>query len=157
MVDGIVYVSETARRGMAKHVAGLDRIPSAVVRNFVAMTSIPPCDGPSGDLVTVGGLELAKNHEYMLRILDAANRRDHRYTLDLVGDGPCRRPLEKLSKSLGMEGQVRFLGARSDVRSLLPRYGAYVHTSLRESLCLAIIEAMACELPVIAGAVGGIP
>ena len=158
MVDGIVYVSEAARKGMAKHVPGLDRIPSAVVRNFVAMTcdrSMPT--STSGDLVTVGGLEIAKNHEYLLRVLDAANRRGHRYTLDLVGDGPCRGPLERLSKSLGMEDQVQVPGSRSDVRSLLPRYRAYVHTSLRESLCMAIIEAMACGLPVVAGAVGGIP
>ncbi len=156
-VDGIVYVSETARRAMAEHVKGLDVIPSAVIRNFVSMTSVAPSAGTSGDLVTVGGLELAKNHEYLLHILDAANRKGHRYTLDLIGDGPCRRPLERLSKSLGLESQVRFLGARSDVRSLLPSYRAYVHASLRESLCMAIIEAMACELAVVAGAVGGIP
>jgi glycosyltransferase involved in cell wall biosynthesis len=156
-VDGIVYVSEAARKGMTEHVEGLDRIPSAVIRNFVGTASVPPSSGRSADLVTVGGLELAKNHEYLLRILDVANRSGHRYTLDLIGDGPCRRPLERLSKSLGLEGQVTFLGARSDVRSLLPNYRAYVHTSLRESLCMAIIEAMAAELAVVAGAVGGIP
>ena len=77
---------------------------------------------------------------------------DHRYTLDLVGDGPCRRSLERLSKSLGLEGQVQVPGRPSDVRALLPGYRVYVHTSLRESLCMAIIEAMACELPVVAGA-----
>ncbi len=157
MVDGIVYVSEAARSGMAKHVDGLDRIPSAVIKNFVAMTSVPESAGSSGDLVTVGGLELAKNHQYLLRVLDVANRNGHRYTLDLIGDGPCRRPLENLSKSLGLERQVRFLGARSDVRSLLPTYRAYVHASVRESLCMAIIEAMAAGLAVVAGAVGGIP
>jgi len=157
MVDGIVYVSEAARTGMANHVPGLDGIPSAVIRNFVAMASATERSGRSGDLVTVGGLEIAKNHEYMLRTLDAANRSGHRYTLDLVGDGPCRRPLERLAQSLDLESQVRFLGARSDVRQLLPHYRAYVHTSVRESLCMAIIEAMACELPVVAGAVGGIP
>ncbi len=156
LVDGIVYVSEAARKGMAKHVGALDGIPSAVIRNFVAMPSIPTHKG-SRDLVTVGSLELAKNHEYLLRVLDVANRSGHRYTLDLIGDGACRRSLEKLSKSVGLEGQVRFLGARSDVRALLPDYRAYVHSSLRESLCLAIIEAMACKLPVVAGAVGGIP
>jgi glycosyltransferase involved in cell wall biosynthesis len=157
MVDGIVYVSEAARTGMQKHVGGLDGIPSAVIRNFVALSSPAAPMGTAGDLVTVGGLELAKNHEYLLHILDSANRSGHRYTLDLIGDGPCRRPLERLSEFLGLESQVRFLGARSDVRSLLPHYRAYVHTSVRESLCMAIIEAMACELPVVAGAVGGIP
>jgi glycosyltransferase involved in cell wall biosynthesis len=158
-VDGIVYVSEAARAGMARHVAGIERIPSVVVPNFITVEH-PECrkaSFPSRDLVTVGGLEIHKNHEYLLRVIEAANRKDRLYTLDLVGDGPCRHDLEKLSRELGLVGQVRFLGSRSDVRELLPRYRAYVHTSQRESLCMAIIEAMACGLPVVAGAIGGIP
>jgi glycosyltransferase involved in cell wall biosynthesis len=158
-LDGIVYVSEAARASMARHVQGLDRIRSATVRSFIAMPSPHETVMPAEkrDLVTVGGLEIAKNHGYLLRVLAAANARGCRYTLDLVGDGPCRRSLEALTRSLGLEGQVRFLGSRTAVRDLLPRYRAYVHTSIRESLCVAIVEAMACGLPVVAGPVGGIP
>jgi glycosyltransferase involved in cell wall biosynthesis len=158
-VDGIVYVSEAARAGMARHVAGIEQLPSVVVPNFISIEHPVPREANTArrDLVTVGGLEIHKNHEYLLRVVEAANRKDRPYTLDLVGDGPCRRDLEKLSRELGLEGQVRFLGSRSDVRELLPRYKAYVHTSQRESLCMAIIEAMACGLPVVAGAIGGIP
>lgn len=155
-VDGIVYVSEAARKGMEEHVQGLHEIPSAVVSNFVAFPSVPPDTIKKRDIVTVGGLEIAKNHEYLLQVIAAANRKGHRYTLDLAGDGPCRKPLENLSKSLGLDGQVRFLGSRNDVRTLLPSYRAYAHTSIRESLCMAIIEAMACGLGIVAGAVGGI-
>jgi glycosyltransferase involved in cell wall biosynthesis len=158
-VDGIVYVSESARTEMGKHVIGIDRIPSVVVPNFISV-DYPEADPPTGeqrDMITVGGLDLHKNHDYLLRVVDAANRRGRRYTLDVVGDGPRRRRLEKLSRELGLEEQVRFLGSRTDVRELLPRYKAYVHTSRRESLCMAIIEAMACGLGVIAGAIGGIP
>jgi glycosyltransferase involved in cell wall biosynthesis len=144
---------------MARHVAGIDRLPSVIVPNFISVDYPEQREpnAPRRDLVTVGGLEIHKNHEYLLRVVEAANRRDRNYTLDLVGDGPCKRDLEKLSRELGLEGQVRFLGSRSDVRELLPRYRAYVHTSQRESLCMAIIEAMACGLPVVAGAIGGIP
>jgi glycosyltransferase involved in cell wall biosynthesis len=155
-VDGIVYVSEAARKGMAKHVRGLEAIPSSVVSNFVAIAP-PPATTKERDLITVGGLEIAKNHEYLFHVIAAANRKGHRYTLDLAGDGPCRGPLESLSRSLGLENQVKFLGSRNDVRSLLPSYKAYVHTSIRESLCMAIIEAMASGLGVVAGAIGGIP
>jgi glycosyltransferase involved in cell wall biosynthesis len=154
-VDGIVYVSEAGRKGMAGHVQGLDKIPSVVVPNFVSAPRVEAGATRTRDLVTVGGLEIAKNHEYLLRIIEAANRNGHRYTLDLVGDGPCRRSLEQLSRSLGLEGQVRFLGSKMDARSLLPAYKAYVHTSIRESLSMAIIEAMSCGLGIVAGAVGG--
>jgi glycosyltransferase involved in cell wall biosynthesis len=157
-VDGIVYVSEAARAGMAKYVDGIDRLPSVIVPNFISV-EYPGRNVPTEhrDLVMVGGLEIHKNHEYLLRVIAEANRRGSRYTLDLIGDGPCKRALEKLTGELGLKEQVRFLGSRSDVRELLPGYRAYVHTSQRESLCMAIIEAMACGLPVIAGAIGGIP
>jgi glycosyltransferase involved in cell wall biosynthesis len=77
--------------------------------------------------------------------------------LDLIGEGINRKPLESAIKELGLQDQVRILGCRSDVRSILPQYKTYVHSSIRESLCLAIIEAMGRGLSVIAGAVGGIP
>jgi glycosyltransferase involved in cell wall biosynthesis len=157
-VDGVVYVSESARAGMARHVAGLDRLPSAVVPNFISVPAPAPVNEKDRrDLVTVGGLEIHKNHEHLLRVVEAANRNGRRYTLDLIGDGPCRGPLESLSKELGIDEQVRFLGTRSDARSLLADYRVYVHTSRRESLCMAIIEAMAYGLPVVAGRTGGIP
>jgi glycosyltransferase involved in cell wall biosynthesis len=156
-VDGIVYVSEAARKGMTDHVKGLDAIASAVVTNFVSIPAVVSPPNKTRDIITVGGLEIAKNHEYLLQVLAEAKRKGHSYTLDLAGDGPCRGSLERLSKSLGLENQVRFLGSRKDVRNLLPRYRAYAHTSIRESLCMAIIEAMASGLGVVAGAIGGIP
>jgi glycosyltransferase involved in cell wall biosynthesis len=156
-VDGIVYVSEAARKGITDHAKGLDAIASAVVTNFVSIPAVVPPPSKTRDLITVGGLEIAKNHEYLLQVLAEAERKGHSYTLDLAGDGPCRGSLERLSKTLGLEDQVRFLGSRKDVRSLLPHYRAYAHTSVRESLCMAIIEAMACGLGVLAGAIGGIP
>jgi glycosyltransferase involved in cell wall biosynthesis len=156
-VDGIAYVSEAARKEMNEHVKGLDAIPSAVVPNFVSIPAVEPGLTKARDIIMVGGLEIAKNQEYLLQVLAAANRKGHRYTLDLAGDGPCRGSLERLSNSLGLESQVRFLGSRKDVRSLLPGYRVYAHTSMRESLCMAIIEAMACGLGVVAGAIGGIP
>jgi glycosyltransferase involved in cell wall biosynthesis len=157
-VDGIVYVSEAARAGMARHVRGLERLPFAVVPNFISVRApIQRDEKDRRDLVMVGGLEIHKNHEYLLRVLAAARQRGKRYTLDLIGDGPCRAPLGARSEELGIASQVRFLGSRSDARSLLAGYRVYVHTSRRESLCMAIIEAMAYGLPVVAGPTGGIP
>ena len=60
------------------------------------------------------------------------------------------------ASSLGLEEQVRFRGFRSDVRDFLPGYRVYVHASYSESLPLAIIEAMAAGLPIVAGNIGGI-
>jgi glycosyltransferase involved in cell wall biosynthesis len=79
-------------------------------------------------------------------------------TLDVFGDGPLRRELPHLARSLGLESQVRFRGFRTDVRDFLPRYRVYVHAASAESAAfpLAIIEAMAAGLPVLAADVAGI-
>ena len=74
-------------------------------------------------------------------------------TLDVFGDGPCRKDLLRQAH-LGLETQVRFRGFRPDVRDFLPGYRAYVHASYSESLPLAIIEAMAAGLPIVAGDTG---
>jgi glycosyltransferase involved in cell wall biosynthesis len=88
--------------------------------------------------------------------LAEANRAGRSLTLDVFGDGPCRKDLLLQTRSLGLDEQVRFHGFRADVRDFLPGYRAYVHASYSESLPLAIIEAMAAGLPIVAGDTGGI-
>jgi glycosyltransferase involved in cell wall biosynthesis len=108
-------------------------------------------------LVSVGSLQIHKNHRYLLEVLAEANRRGSRFTLDLIGDGPLRHDLESLSRRLGVSSQVRFWGCRSDVRDILPGHRLYVHSAISEVLPMAIIEALAAGLPVLAGFSGGIP
>jgi glycosyltransferase involved in cell wall biosynthesis len=77
--------------------------------------------------------------------------------LVLVGDGPERERLEAATRESGLQDRVHFLGARDDVRSLLPGLDAYVNSSTYEGVSLTIVEAMATGLPVVATRVGGTP
>ena len=104
----------------------------------------------------MGHLEPVKNHRYMLEILAEAKRAGRSLTLDVYGEGPLHKDLLRETSSLGLEEQVRFRGFRRDVRDFLPRYRAYVHASYSESSSLAIIEAMAAGLPIVAGNIGPI-
>jgi glycosyltransferase involved in cell wall biosynthesis len=155
-VDGIVYVSRWARDRLLEWLPAASAVPSAVIENFVA--PIPAAVGhePVGDLVTIGGLLPAKNHAYLLDILALAKAKGRRLTLDIFGEGPLRSDLQRQVESHGLEDQVRLRGFRTDVRSLLPCYRAYVHASYSESSSLAIIEAMAAGLPIVAGGIGPI-
>jgi glycosyltransferase involved in cell wall biosynthesis len=56
-----------------------------------------------------------------------------------------------------LEGQVCLRGFQRDVRQVLPAYRVYVHASYIETSSLAIIEAMAAGLPIVAGGIGPIP
>lgn len=155
-VDGIVYVSEAARTSLLAWLPAAGCVRSAVIPDFIRGGSVRRPVEATGDLVTVGSLTLAKNHRYLLEILVAAKRLGRVYTLDIVGEGPLRRTLEREARDLGVRTQVRFLGVRHDVRDLLPGYRAYVHASYRESLSLAIIEGAAAGLPLVIADTGGV-
>jgi len=155
-VDGIVYVSRWARNALLSWLPEAAAVPSAILSNFVASLHFDPNQELLGDLVTSGTLEPRKNHQFVLEVLAEARRAGRSLTLDLFGEGPLRNDLERLARSLGLEGQVRFRGYRSDVTEFLPRYRAYVHASQSESSSLAIIEAMAAGLPIVAGNIGPI-
>jgi glycosyltransferase involved in cell wall biosynthesis len=73
-----------------------------------------------------------------------------------VGDGWLRSDAEVLAKTLKVSDRVRFLGRRSDVPELLKASDIYVHVPLYEGFGIAVIEAMAAGLPVIASDVPGL-
>ncbi len=155
-VDGLVFVSGWARDALLNWLPEAATVPYAVVDNFVAPLQAEPRQEPLGDLVTTGNLEIVKNHRFLLQVLAEAKRAGQQLTLDIFGEGPLRKDLTRQADALGLEGQVRLRGFRRDVRDFLPRYRAYVHASYSESSSLAIIEAMAAGLPIVAGNIGPI-
>ncbi|MBM7509438.1 glycosyltransferase family 4 protein [Nocardioides sp. 31GB23] len=167
-LDGLVFVSEAARRDCLARVPAAARVPSVVVPNAVpALPALPdpagadPASpdpaGPLRDLVTVGSVEPRKNQGYLLEVLAEARRRGRPCTLTVVGDGPQRRGLERRARALGVERDVRLVGHRTDVPAWLAGHRVYCHAALTESFGIALAEAMRAGLPVVAGAVGGIP
>ena len=75
----------------------------------------------------------------------------------MVGDGPDLPEAQRLAKSLGLAADVEFLGAQDQVVPLLSAADVFLLPSMQESFGLAALEAMACEVPVVASAVGGLP
>ena len=156
LVDGLVYVSRWAQDALLSWLPDAATVRSAVIGNFVAALPARSSQEPLGDLVTIGNLDLVKNHRYLLDILAEARQADRCLSLDIFGEGPCRNDLQRQAVSLDLEEQVRFCGFRPDVRDFLPGYRAYVHASYSESSSLAIMEAMAAGLPVVASDTGPI-
>ena len=77
--------------------------------------------------------------------------------LVLVGDGPDRSAAEWLAHDLGIQSKVNFMGKQERVNELLPLADILLMPSELESFGLAALEAMACKVPSIATAVGGVP
>lgn len=72
-----------------------------------------------------------------------------------VGDGPMLETLQARATALDLNDSVTFLGSRDDVPDILRDSDVFVRPSLTEGMPLAVLEAMACGLAVIATAVGG--
>jgi glycosyltransferase involved in cell wall biosynthesis len=75
----------------------------------------------------------------------------------MVGDGPDRGPAEYLARELGVERHVTFLGKQDHVERLIPVAHALLMPSEMEAFGLAALEAMACGVPPVGTAVGGVP
>jgi glycosyltransferase involved in cell wall biosynthesis len=77
--------------------------------------------------------------------------------LVLVGGGPLDAELRDLCRTLGVANRVIFLGLRDDVPKILQALDGFVLNSDTEGLSYAVLEAMACSLPIIATEVGANP
>jgi len=106
---------------------------------------------------TVGRLEPVKNHKMFLQAMPELMKRFPTMKAILVGDGILKTELMDMAKRLGISDKVLFPGIRNDVSDILSTMDLFVITSLTEGICNAILEAMACGLPIIATDVGGNP
>jgi N-acetyl-alpha-D-glucosaminyl L-malate synthase BshA len=77
--------------------------------------------------------------------------------LYMVGDGPEREPAEELARKLGVAERVIFWGNVTDVAEVLGKADLFLLPSEQESFGLAALEALSCEVPVVATRVGGLP
>jgi glycosyltransferase involved in cell wall biosynthesis len=78
--------------------------------------------------------------------------------LVIAGEGAERDRVEYTIQDLGLGGRVRLLGKQSpdQVRALLRSSDVLLHASLSEGIANAVLEAMACGIPVVATGVGGL-
>lgn len=106
---------------------------------------------------TVGRLTSAKAYNVLIDAFEIVHKEIQNSILLFVGDGELKSDLEKYVAKKDIKDHVRFLGTRSDIPELLSVFDIFVLSSDREGLPVALLEAMAAGLPVIATAVGGIP
>ncbi|MFA6320562.1 MAG: glycosyltransferase [Candidatus Omnitrophota bacterium] len=105
---------------------------------------------------SVARLSPEKDHATLFRAFAEVDKRIKQVKLVVVGDGSLKEELMNLSRELGIEKDVIFAGAQSDIPSFLNTFDLFVMSSYREGMPLTILEAMAVELPVVATDVGDI-
>lgn len=103
---------------------------------------------------SVGRLNWAKDYSLLIAAFGGALSQA-RATLVLVGDGGEKASLQAAAAGLGLAERVRFLGDRSDVRSILPAFDVFCLSSKTEGYSIALLEAATAGLPLVATDVGG--
>lgn len=126
------------------------RPPDATLR---AELGLPP-RAPVAAIVAA--LRPEKNHSLFLRAAAQVRTAVPTAHFLVIGDGPQRADLEALAARLELTGAVHFLGTRSDIPELLAVSDVVLLTSHMEANPVSVLEALACEKPVVATRVGSL-
>lgn len=105
----------------------------------------------------IGRLCPGKGLQFLLRAAPEVLKQNPSALFVLVGDGEERHTLEADAKSLGIQDSVCFMGVRSDIPEMVSSMDILAMPSLYEALPMALLEAMAAGLAVVASGVGTIP
>jgi glycosyltransferase involved in cell wall biosynthesis len=156
LFTGLIFVSEWEKNTYDVKV-GLRGKSFRIVHNGLRESDFKPVTArrDAADLLFIGELREVKGVDVMLRAMAivAATRP---VTAIIVGNGARRRKLETLCRTLGLDRQVDFIGARPAL-SVLDRGRIMIVPSRFESMPYIVLEAAAASIPLIATRTGGIP
>jgi glycosyltransferase involved in cell wall biosynthesis len=156
LVDCYVCVSEESAR-----IAGQEGVLSRRIRtvwNGIALERFAFAgSSPEGPVVSVARLSPEKDVGTLVHAMAIAVKSRPEIRLEIAGAGPCLPHLRDLTRKLGMDVHIQFLGEVQDVSRLLARARMFVLPSLTEGISLTLLEAMSKGLPVVATRVGGNP
>jgi glycosyltransferase involved in cell wall biosynthesis len=154
-----IFNSEAARNTAESWATPFKPNRMYLVRNGLDLNYFIPKPYPSNiSLLAVGSLYPRKRWERLIKIISLLSARVvGRFQVRLVGDGPLRGELEELSRRLGVDGLIQFLGPRNDIPALLADSTFLVHTAEDEGCPNVVMEAMACSRAVVAMDAGDIP
>ncbi|MBI3549116.1 MAG: glycosyltransferase family 4 protein [Elusimicrobia bacterium] len=125
-------------------------------------TDLPPSPARSARrpvVLAVGRVAAYKGIDILLMAFAGAARRVPGLRLEICGPDQMGGRMRRFARALGLDGKARFLGRRSPAATLrLMRTSLLLaHPSRRENMPMAVLEAMAAGLPVVATRVGGVP
>jgi N-acetyl-alpha-D-glucosaminyl L-malate synthase BshA len=162
--DAVTAVSESLRNDTLQHFhirRDIDVVPNFI--DFTRFNKQPKehfkkAISPNGErvLVHTSNFRKVKRVEDVIAVFNLVNKQIPSKLL-MIGDGPERSHIEKISRELDCHERITFLGKQEAVEEILSVCDLFILPSETESFGLAALEAMACEVPVISSNAGGIP
>ena len=131
-----------------------ERTPITTVPNGIDVAAIEavPASPLKVDIVTVGRLIEHKRVHVLLEVIASLHARGIHATCRIIGDGPERLTLEQQAQVLGIDSAVEFcydVAEQKELYSLIKASRLFVSLSAREGFGIAVLEAIACGVPVL--------
>ncbi len=157
VADGIRAVSERVEESLLERYGARIKEPSVIpitVDATVPEAVLLPPHPFTFALIAVGRLEREKRIEDILVALALVVKHYPIVGLFIVGEGRERGRLERMTRRLGLEKNVVFLGARPDARGLMRSAQAFIQASAYEGYGRTLIEAALAKIPIVTTDVG---
>lgn len=110
---------------------------------------------PDGKIILMSVGELTKRKNHMVVIEALARLKEYDILYVICGDGPLKAQLRAKAEELGVRDRLKLLGFRKDIAELHKAADIFVFPSLQEGLPVAVMEAMASGLPIVASKIRG--
>jgi len=106
--------------------------------------------------ISVGRLDTEKHFDHLLKAFSLVKQKRSDFRFLIVGDGPEKDYLKKLSIGLNLRNETEFMGYVKGVEKFLKISNIFVFASSREGLPVSLMEAMAMEKPVVVYNIRGV-
>lgn len=149
--DAVICYTEAERNQLVDLGVSPDTIH--VIHNGIDTGVFAPSDSasPGEQILWIGRFTPGKGVEYLLKGFHAFSREHPDYTLVMVGRGPLRDELTRMIREMGLEDRVvlKDFVSNTELPDLYRDSSVFVLSSLEEGVPRTILEAMACERPVV--------
>ena len=157
----IVAVSDSVKSTMIKEGCSAKKIH--VIKNGMNTPAraydqkSSPSDEFQLKILAIGRIDWQKNYETMLLVAAELKRRGLNFSLSILGTGgeAYSSKLFEMSKTLDLDGQVKWLGWQKSIEYWFSQSDIFLHTAVDEACPLVIIEALLYGIPIVTSEAGG--
>lgn len=143
--DKVVVLTDIDKRLNWNNSSMIEVIPNPLPQRKIESAKLE-----NKKVIAIGRLVKVKNFSSLIKAFDLVVKKHPSWTLDIYGEGELKDLLIKEVRELKLHDKIFFKGNNQNVTELLKDYSIFVMSSIYEGLPMAMLEAMASGLPIVA-------